>query len=87
MDKQSRDVARVFGRPAAWFVMSTSHLLIAFIAEWIGMWCRQYEIQMKDTIVVKMRGDTPEDEQTKVNLRAQLKAQGEKLWPSYSIWL
>ena len=81
MDKQSRDVARVFGRPAAWFVMSTSHLLIVFIAKWIGMWLRQYKIEMNDTIAVTMREDTPEEEEIKAVLKAQLRAQGKKLWP------
>ena len=83
MDKQSRDVARVFGRPAAWFVMSASQLLIVFIAEWIGMWDTQYKIEMNDTIVVTMREDTLEEEEIKAALKAQVKAQALKLWPRY----
>lgn len=63
--------------------MSTSHLLIAFVAEWIGMWVQEYEIQINDTIVVKMRGDTPEDENIQLALRDQLRAQVKRLWPEY----
>ena len=83
VDKQSRDVARVFGRPAAWFVMSASHLLIAFIAEWIGLWRTQYKIEINDTIVVRMREYTPEEE-IRAALKGRWNAQAVIVWPDDS---
>ena len=45
------------------------------------MWRTQYKIETNDTIVVTMREDTPEEEEIKDALIAQLKAQVKKLWP------